>query len=82
MRPKEVCRRLGTSYSTFSRWVREDRIKVIRTAGGKYRIPENEIRRIAEGLPVSKKVRAIIYARVSSSEKRDDLERQAQYLTE
>jgi predicted site-specific integrase-resolvase len=42
--------------------------KAIRTAGGKHRISESEIRRIAEGLPISKEVRAVIYARVSSSD--------------
>jgi len=82
LRPKEVCRRLGISYSTLSRWVREGRIKAIRTAGGKYRIPESEVRRIAEGLLISKEVRAIIYARVSSNDQKSDLERQIQYLTE
>jgi excisionase family DNA binding protein len=49
LRPKEVCQRLGVSYSTLSRWVRESRIKAIRTAGGKYRVPESEVKRIAEG---------------------------------
>ena len=82
LRPKEVCQRLGISYSTLSRWVREGRIRAIRTAGGKFRVPESEVRRIAEGLPVSKEVRAVIYARVSSSDQRSDLERQMQYLTE
>jgi excisionase family DNA binding protein len=80
LRPKEVCQKLGISYSTLSRWVREGRIKAIRTAGGKYRIPESEVRRIAEGLPVSREVRAIIYARVSSADQKSDLERQIQYL--
>jgi DNA binding domain, excisionase family len=82
LRPKEVCQRLGISYSTLSRWVREGKIRAIKTAGGKYRIPESEVRRIAEGLPVSKEVRAVIYARVSSSDQKSDLERQIQYLTE
>jgi len=82
LRPKEVCWRLGISYSTLSRWVREGRIRAIRTAGGKYRIPESEVRRIAEGLPISREVRAIIYARVSSNNQKSDLERQIQYLTE
>ena len=82
LRPKEVCHRLGVSYSTLSRWVREGRIRAIRTAGGKYRIPESEVRRIAEGLPISREVRAIIYARVSSNNQKSDLERQIQYLTE
>jgi excisionase family DNA binding protein len=80
LRPREVCQRLGISYSTLSRWVREGRIKAIRTAGGKYRIPESEVRRIAEGLPISREVRAIIYARVSSADQKSDLERQIQYL--
>jgi excisionase family DNA binding protein len=35
LRPKEVCQRLGISYSTLFRWVREGRIRAIRTAGGK-----------------------------------------------
>jgi len=77
-----VCQRLGISYSTLSRWVREGRIRAIRTAGGKFRVPESEVRRIAEGLPVSKETRAVIYARVSSSDQKGDLERQVQYLTE
>jgi len=79
LRPKEVCQRLGISYPTLARWVREGRIRAVRTAGGKYRIPESEVRRIAEGLPISKEVRAVIYARVSSPQK-GDLEGQVQYL--
>ena len=80
LRPKEVCQRLGISYPTLARWVKEGRIRAVRTAGGKYRIPESEVRRIAEGLPVSKEVRAVIYARVSSPEQKGDLEGQVQYL--
>ena len=82
MRPKEVCQRLGISYSTLSRWVREGRIRAVRTAGGVFRVPESEVRRIAEGLPISREVRVVIYARVSSSDQRSDLERQVQYLTQ
>ena len=81
LRPKEACQRLGISYPTLARWVREGKIRAVRTAGGKYRIPESEVRRIAEGLPVSKEVRAVIYARVSPSQK-GDLEGQIQYLTQ
>jgi len=82
LRPKEVCQRLGISYPTLARWVKEGKIRAVRTAGGKYRIPESEVRRIAEGLPVSREVRAVIYARVSSPEQRGDLEGQVQYLTQ
>ena len=80
MRPREVCRRLGISYSILSRWVREGRIRAIRTAGGVFRVPESEVRRIAEGLPISKEVRAVVYASVSSADQKSDLERQAEYL--
>jgi excisionase family DNA binding protein len=82
LRPKEVCQRLGISYPTLARWVKEGKIRAVRTAGGKYRIPESEVRRIAEGLPVSKEVRAVIYARVSSPEQKGDLEGQVQFLTQ
>ncbi len=81
LRPKEACQRLGISYPTLARWVREGKIRAVRTAGGKYRIPESEVRRIAEGAPISKEVRAVIYARVSPSQ-RGDLEGQVQYLTQ
>ena len=80
LRPKEACQRLGISYPTLARWVREGKIRAVRTAGGKYRIPESEVRRIAEGAPVSKEVRAVIYARVSSPGQKGDLEGQIQYL--
>ena len=80
LRPKEACQRLGISYPTLARWVKEGRIKVVRTAGGKYRVPESEVRRIAEGLPISKEVRAVIYVRVSSPGQKGDLEGQVQYL--
>jgi len=80
LRPKEACQRLGISYPTLARWVREGRIRAVRTAGGKYRIPESEVMRIAEGLPISKEVRAVIYARVSSPGQKGDLEGQVQYL--
>jgi excisionase family DNA binding protein len=82
LRPKEVCQRLGISYSTLSRWVSEGRIKAIRTAGNKYRIPEHEVKRIAEGIPTTKEIRTIIYTRVSSSDQKNDLEKQIKYLTE
>jgi len=79
LRPKEACQRLGISYPTLARWVREGKIRAVRTAGGKYRIPESEVMRIAEGAPTSSEVRAVIYARVSPSQK-GDLEGQVQYL--
>ncbi|MEM2835673.1 MAG: helix-turn-helix domain-containing protein [Candidatus Bathyarchaeia archaeon] len=71
LRPREVCERLGVSYSTLRRWIEAGYIKAIRTVGGKHRVPESEVRRILESR--AKETRAIAYARVSSSDQREDL---------
>jgi len=81
LRPKEVCDLLGVSYPTLRRWIKEGRIRAIQTVGGKYRIPESEVRRLLSGV-IGKEVRVVIYARVSSGDQRSDLERQVQYLTQ
>ncbi|MEZ0394087.1 MAG: IS607 family transposase [Desulfurococcaceae archaeon] len=80
LRPKDVCERLGISYTTLRRWIQSGYIKAVRTVGGKYRIPENEVRRVLENR--AREVRAVVYARVSSHDQREDLERQIKYLTE
>ncbi len=70
---KEAKKLLGVTTRTIQRWDRDGKIKVVRTVGGRRRIPESEIKRIL-GL---KEERAVIgYARVSSSTQRNDLERQ------
>ena len=79
MRPKEACRLLGVSYVTLRRWIKERKIKAVQTLGGKYRIPESEVKRLLSGVEI-KEVRAVIYARVSSSDQKKDLERQIEYL--
>jgi predicted site-specific integrase-resolvase len=56
-------------------------VKAVQTIGGKYRIPESEVRRILSGAEV-REIRAVIYTRVSSSDQKDSLERQIQYLTQ
>jgi len=57
----------------------EEAAKELRTLGGKYRIPESEVKRLLSGVE-TREVRAVIYARVSSSDQKKDLERQIQYL--
>ena len=81
MRSKEVCRLLGVSYVTLRRWIKEEKIRAIQTLGGKYRIPESEVKRLLSGVE-AREVKAVIYARVSSSDQKSDLERQIEYLTE
>ena len=81
LRPKDACRLLGVSYVTLRRWIKEGKVRAVQTLGGKYRIPESEVKRLLSGIE-SREVRAIIYARVSSSDQRKDLERQIEYLTQ
>jgi len=59
------------------RWIREGKIRVVTTEGGKYRIPYSEVKKYLER---REETRAVIYARVSSADQREDLERQINYL--
>jgi len=45
-------------------------------------VPESEIEKIISGKEVAREIRAIIYARVSSSDQKKDLNRQIEYLTQ
>jgi len=64
---------LGVTTKTIQRWDKQGKIRVVRTIGGRRRIPESEIKRIL-GL---KEERATVgYARVSSATQKVDLERQ------
>jgi putative resolvase len=73
---KEAKKLLGVTTRTIQRWDKQGKIRVVRTVGGR-RIPESEIKRIL-GL---KEERVVVgYARVSSTTKKDDLERQKQLI--
>ena len=78
LRPKEACQLLSISYSTLLRWIREGKIRAVTTEGGKYRVPYSEIKKYLER---REETRAVIYARVSSADQKEDLERQINYLT-
>ncbi|MEG9193769.1 MAG: helix-turn-helix domain-containing protein [Candidatus Methanoglobus sp.] len=75
----EVAKIFGVSYVAVKKWAYSGRIKYIKTPGGKYRYPESEIKRLLGEAP---KGRVAIYARVSSADQREDLERQKQRLAE
>jgi predicted site-specific integrase-resolvase len=82
LKPREFCEVVDISYNTLKQRVREGRVKVYRTATGRWRIPYSEVKRIL-GLrqKYTEETRAVIYARVSSSDQKSDLDRQAEYLT-
>jgi putative resolvase len=74
---KEAKKLLGVTTRTIQRWDKEGKIRVVRTVGGRRRIPEGEIKRIL-GL---KEERVVVgYARVSSTTQKDELERQKQLI--
>ena len=76
----EVAKIFGVSYTSVKKWVYSGKIKYIKTPGGKYRYPESEIRRLlGESVPTGK---VAVYARVSSADQKEDLERQKQRLIE
>jgi putative resolvase len=76
----EVAKIFGVSYVAVKKWAYAGKIKYIKTPGGKYRYPESEIRRLlGEQMPKGK---VAIYARVSSADQKEDLERQKQKLIE
>jgi excisionase family DNA binding protein len=80
LKPREFCGIVGISYRTFKRWVSEGRIRVVRTPTGRIRVPYSEVMKILCGKHGGGEVGAVIYARVSSSDQRSDLEKQIQYL--
>ncbi|MEB2837151.1 MAG: IS607 family transposase [Desulfurococcales archaeon] len=82
LKPREFCEIVGISYQTFKRWVREGRVRVVRLQSGRLRVPYSEVERILGGRRETREVRAVIYARVSSSDQKGDLERQIEYLTQ
>ena len=74
---KEAKKLLGVTTRTIQRWDKDGKIRVVRTIGGRRRIPESEIKRIL-GLREGRVV--VGYARVSSTTQKDDLERQKQSI--
>ncbi len=44
--PRDTCRLLGISYITLWGWIREGKIKVVRSPSGRYLIPRSEIEKL------------------------------------
>ncbi|MFP3294677.1 MAG: IS607 family transposase [Caldisphaera sp.] len=77
MRPKEVCEKLGISYTTLRDYVKKGYIRPVITPGNKWRFREEDVERLI-GLVKQRKV--VLYARVSSNGQKDDMERQIRAL--
>jgi predicted site-specific integrase-resolvase len=68
---KEACKQLGVHPNTLRNWDRKGQIHTIRTPGGV---------RLYDLASVTTGLRRIIYARVSSKNQKDDLQKQIEYL--
>ena len=79
---KEAKELLGVSTKTIQNWDKAGTIKVVRTPGGRRRIPLSEVERIRGESFLSQKKKLVIYARVSSNEQKQkgDLERQINFV--
>jgi len=75
-RTGKVAEMLGVNRVTVIRWIKQGKIMAVRV-GKEFRIPEDEVKRFLKG-KISNT--AVIYARVSSSDQKGDLERQVEYL--
>jgi putative resolvase len=78
---KEACQLLGVTTKTIQRWDKEGKIKIVRTPGGRRRIPVSEVERLT-GKSSSSQRKIAIYARVSSNDQKQkgDLERQVEFV--
>ncbi|MGP3667750.1 MAG: IS607 family transposase [Candidatus Bathyarchaeota archaeon] len=76
----ETCKRLGIHPNTLRKWDRQGKVRVVRTVGGRRRIPESEVERLMGIVKPDISKKAVIYARVSSHDQKGDLERQKQSL--
>ncbi|MDI6810425.1 MAG: recombinase family protein [archaeon] len=67
---------------TIWRWTKASKIRAITTPGGQYRYPLSEIKRIKGEFAGENGTRALIYARVSSQDQKQqgDLDRQLKRL--
>ncbi|MEM4615192.1 MAG: helix-turn-helix domain-containing protein, partial [Desulfurococcaceae archaeon] len=79
LRPKEVCEKLGISYTTLREYVRRGWIKPVVLESGKWRFREEDVEKL---MGIVKPKTVILYARVSSHAQKDDLERQVMVLEE
>ncbi|HDM88951.1 MAG TPA: IS607 family transposase [Candidatus Bathyarchaeota archaeon] len=75
-RTGKVAEMLGVHKVTVIRWIKQGKIKAVRI-GREFRVPEDEVKRLLKGKLTNT---AVIYARVSSSDQKSDLERQVEYL--
>jgi len=74
--------KVGVHPNTLRKWDKQGKIRVVRTVGGRRRMPESEVERLIGFVKPDASKKAVIYVRVSSYDQKQkgDLERQKQSL--
>ncbi len=80
---RDACEILGVANRTLRRWIKEGKIRAI-NIGGRWRIPESEIKRLLgqpiEEITTPRLARVVVYARVSGANQKKELENQIEAL--
>jgi predicted site-specific integrase-resolvase len=81
IKPREFTKIAGISYQTLWNWIRTNKVTAIRTPTNKYLINRSELTKL--NLTNSRTIKKIniIYARVSNTKQKDDLNHQIERLT-
>lgn len=80
---REATKILGISLKTLQRWDKLGKVKIVRTPGGRRRVPESEVKRLSGEKEYKPAGRVLaVYARVSSPEQKakGDLDRQVEQV--
>jgi putative resolvase len=78
----EFAEKAGLDVSTVKKYCRNNQLKYTRTPGGDRRIPHEELEKLINPDYQEHNDKAVIYARVSSHDQKDDLETQVKELEE
>lgn len=77
---REACSILGLKPATLRAWAQSGKIKTIKTPNDQFLYSRQALSDLINPDSTSSQKKKIIYARVSSSKQKDDLERQVSYL--
>jgi len=79
--PKELRLLLGVTYRTIWNWIKAGKISTVKTSTNRHLIPASELEKLKIIKPVLTPKYNIIYARVSNTKQKEDLNRQIERLS-
>lgn len=81
LRPRFLTKQLGITYKTLWNWIKSGKLQATKGHNGQYLIPESELFRLNIIKPVSINKISVIYARVSNTKQKEDLNKQISRLS-